>query len=78
MFLVTNFLSPPQFLDETLVLHAVSLPLPSDDLTLRPLLSLSLPDFVRLLVLTVGPADTPELGEDPRLELRGLQHLSCW
>ena len=70
MFLVTNFLSPPQFLDETLVLHVVSLPLLSNDLTLSPLFSLSFPDFVRFLVLR-----TPELGEDPRLELAVLQHL---
>ena len=74
-FLVTNFLSPPQFLDKTLVLHVVSLPLLSDDLTLCPLFSLSLPDFVRFLVVSVG---SPELGEDPRLELGVLQHLRGW
>ena len=74
-FLVTNFLSPPQFLDKTLVLHVVSLPLLSDDLTLCPLFSLGLPDFVRLLVVGVG---SPELGEDPRLELAVLQHLRGW
>ena len=79
MFLVTNFLSPPQFLDETLVLHIVSLPLLSNDLTLSPLFSLSFPDFVRFLVLIVCPAaHTPELGEDPRLEVVVLQHLRGW
>ena len=78
MFLVTNFLSPPQFLDETLVLHVVSLPLLSDDLALSPLFSLSFPDFVRFLVLSLRPADTPELGEDPRLEFALLQHLGGW
>ena len=78
MFLVTNFLSPPQFLDETLVLHVVSLPLLSNDLALSPLFPLSFPDFVRFLVLSLRPADTPELGEDPRLELALLQHLRRW
>ena len=79
MFLVTNFLSPPQFLDETLVLHIVSLPLLSNDLTLCPLFSLSFPDFVRFRVLTAHPANTPELREDPRLELPPiLQDLRGW
>ena len=65
--LVTNLLSSPQFLDETFILQAVSLPLLCNDLTLRPLLSLSLPYFVRAAVLIRNSSDTPELGEDPRL-----------
>ena len=65
--LVTKFLSSGQFLDETLVLQVVSPPLLGNDLALCPLLPLSFPHFVRL-TLTGGPSNTPELGEDPRLE----------